>query len=236
MGADFARPAPEPQRILAILPAYNEAARVGGVVEGVRRHLPRVLVVDDGSNDATGDKAREAGAEVLRVDRNEGKGAALVRGFRHALDLGMDLVITMDADGQHDPGDIPKFLDTYRRTGIPILIGNRMWQPAAMPWLRRQTNRAMSRLLSRLTGLSLPDSQNGFRLYETDLLRHLDLVSRRYEAESEILLRFGRKGLRLDFVRISPVYRQEESNISPLCDTVRFIRMLYRVHVRRRAG
>ena len=222
----------DPARVLVVIPALNEAASIRGVVEGVRNHLPHVVVIDDGSTDATSAEAKAGGAEVLRSERNEGKGGALVRGFRWALEKKMLLVLTLDADGQHDPRDIPKFLEAYQRTGIPVLIGNRMWNPEGMPWLRRMTNRGMSRLLSALTGRSLPDSQNGFRLYEVELLRHLTLESRHYEAESEILLRLGRKGLRMDVVRIDPVYHAEQSKISPLLDSARFIRMLYRMYTR----
>ncbi|MBN1556775.1 MAG: glycosyltransferase family 2 protein [Lentisphaerae bacterium] len=211
---------------LVLMPAYNEAERVGEAVRGARRHAPEVVVIDDGSTDDTAAEAERAGAVVLRHDRNRGKGAALQTGFRYAQEKGVECVIAMDADGQHDPEEIPLFLETYRRTGLPVLIGDRMTNVRGMPRVRRWTNRYMSRLLSRRIGQVIPDTQNGYRLYRCDSLPARPLGSARFAADSEILLEMAARGVRFGAVPTRVIYRDERSKINPIRDTVRFYRML----------
>lgn len=220
-----ARPA---AKVCVLLPAYNEGAHVGPVVESVLQQGLGVLVVDDGSTDDTAAVAERAGARVLRLPRNQGKGAALREGFMMAIREGCAAVITMDSDGQHCPGDLAQFTAAYRNTGIPVLIGNRMGDTAGMPWLRRGTNRFMSWLLCRHMNQYVPDTQNGFRLYQSDVLPLVFPESYGFAAESEILLNLDRMGVRMDSVPVRTIYGQEESSIRPLRDTVRFFRMLRR--------
>lgn len=215
-------------RFAVVIPAYCEADRIGPVIESVRLQGVHVIVVDDGSPDETAAVARSAGAEVIRHSKNRGKGQALQTGFRRAAELGCEAVITMDADGQHDPAEIPQFLEAYQRTRIPVLIGNRMWNQRGMPLVRRLTNRFMSWLLSREMGQYLPDTQCGYRLFQTDLLRFVETESDRFAAESEILLRLAARGLRMDSIRIRTIYGTERSKIRPVADTIRFWRMLRR--------
>jgi glycosyltransferase involved in cell wall biosynthesis len=217
----------------AVIPAYREARHIGPVVEAVRGWGATVLVVDDGSPDDTARVAEAAGAVVLRHPVNRGKGVALQTGFQEALRRGCAFVVTLDADGQHDPADLPNFLDAFRRTGIPVLIGNRMGDTAAMPWLRRITNRVMSRLLSSMMGHYIPDTQCGYRLYRNDVLTVLASESPGFAAESEVLLRLAARGVRMDAVRVRTIYRDECSSIRPVRDTWRFVCMLARY---RRAG
>jgi len=221
-------------RYAVIVPAYREAARIAEVVRGVRRHCPRVLVVDDGSDDGTAEAARQAGAEVLRHAVNRGKGAALNTGFARARRQGLDFVITLDGDGQHDPDDLPAFVAAYRRSGLPVLVGNRMDRAAGMPLVRRLTNRFMSALLSREMGQRVPDTQCGYRLYRLDALPAQPLGSARFAAESEILLELAERGARIGSVPIRVIYRDERSKIRPLRDTARFFRMLRRYRRERR--
>lgn len=213
-------------RYAAIIPAYQEWGRIGEVVRAARRHCALVIVVDDGSTDGTGDEARAAGAVVIRHEVNRGKGVALNTGFQAAREHGCEAVITLDADGQHDPNEIPKFIEAYERTGIPVLVGNRMTDPKTMPWVRRWTNRYMSWLLSRLMGQFVPDSQCGYRLYRLDILPFVSAQAERFAAESEILLHIAERNIRMDSVRIRTIYKQQPSKISPFRDTVRFFRML----------
>ncbi|HPT17157.1 MAG TPA: glycosyltransferase family 2 protein, partial [Kiritimatiellia bacterium] len=137
-----------PLKTCILIPAYNEEKRVGAVVREVLEYCPDVIVVDDGSPDDTDKVAAEAGAIVLEHVHNQGKGAALQTGFDYAREHGYDLAITLDADGQHAPSDIPAFLQAYERTHSHVLVGNRMGDVAAMPRLRRFVNRFMSDLLS----------------------------------------------------------------------------------------
>jgi len=226
----------KPLKWCAIVPAYREERHIGDVVSAARAQGADVLVVDDGSPDGTSAAAEAAGARVLRHPRNRGKGAALATGFIEAQRLCYDVVITLDADGQHDPAELPKFVEAYQRTGIPVLIGNRMADIRGMPRLRRLTNRLMSHLLSRVMGYYVPDTQCGYRLYRADLLSLLATDARGYAAESEVLLRLAARGVRMDSVRIRTIYGDEKSKICPVRDTVRFICMLHRLRRERWAG
>lgn len=215
-------------RILVLLPAYNEARAIADVVRGVLDYLPHVLVIDDGSADETSSRAREAGAEVIRQEPNQGKGIALERGFAHARDQGFEAVVTMDSDGQHSPSDLPAFVAAFEAGAYPVLIGNRMDRTSDMPWIRKWTNRCMSYLLSRVMGQSVPDTQNGFRLYRLDAIEGLNLDSAGFAAESEILLHVATRQIRIGAVPVQTLYGDEESKIHPVPDTFRFFRMLGR--------
>jgi glycosyltransferase involved in cell wall biosynthesis len=226
-----------PPRCLAILPALNEERAIRAVVEAVRAQGVDVAVVNDGSTDSTADAARAGGAHVLEHPRNLGKGAALNTGFAHARAGGYETVLTLDADGQHDPADIPLFLEAYARTRIPVLIGNRMADRDRMPLVRRWTNQYMSWLLSRHMGQYVPDTQCGFRLYRTDVIPRISDDTPGFAAESEILLRMAKRGVRMDAVPLKAVYGEERSKINPLRDTLRFFSMLRRMsRDRRRKG
>lgn len=214
--------------LLVVLPAYNEARTIGGVVAGVLARLPAVLVVDDGSADETSVRARAAGAEVVRLEPNQGKGAAVAAGFAYACEHGYEGVITMDGDGQHSPDDLPRFVEAFGQGDYPVIIGNRMSDTAAMPPLRRWTNRWMSWLLSRTMGQSVPDTQNGYRLYRLGAVEGITLDATRFDAESEILLQAAARGLRIGSVPVQTIYGDEQSKIRPVRDTFRFFRMLRR--------
>jgi len=207
----------------AIVPCLNEAAFIGAVVTGVRAWVDRVLVVDDGSSDATSAVARAAGAEVLRLRSRSGKGAALAAGWHQAARWGVEWVLLLDGDGQHDPADAPSFFEAGR-TGARLVIGNRMTTPATMPWLRRRTNEWVSRRLSSLGGIHLPDALCGYRLVHLGSLLELGLHSRNYEIESEMTVAFARRGHPIAFVPVRTRYGFERSKISPLRDTWRWFR------------
>jgi glycosyltransferase involved in cell wall biosynthesis len=215
-------------RLLVLLPAYNEARAIADVVRGVLRHLPHVLVIDDGSTDDTAARAGEAGAEVIRLHPNQGKGVALEQGFAYALAQGYDAVVTMDSDGQHSPEDLPRFVEAFAEARYPVLIGNRMTSTSQMPTVRKWTNRLMSFLLSRVMGQSVPDTQNGYRLYHMAAIQDVTIDSARFAAESEILLHAATRGIRIGSVPVRTIYGDEQSKINPVKDTFRFLRMLMR--------
>ena len=146
--------------ILALIPGYQEGLRIATVVEGARAYLP-VVVVDDGSTDDTAAQAEAAGATVLRQVPNAGKGAALRAGFRHALDRDAEAVVTLDADGQHDPGEIPLFLAAFRATRPELVVGRRDF--ASMPPVRRLSNTLGGWVFSAAVGRHVPDNQSGIR-------------------------------------------------------------------------
>ncbi len=212
--------------MLVVIPAYQAAATLGAVLEGIRRVFPSlpVLVVDDGSRDGTAEVARLGGAEVLIHPENRGKGAALKTGFARALERGVSGVVTLDADGQHPPELLPEFLEAS--ADADLVLGCRMGDAKSMPWLRRQTNRAMSLVVSALARRFLRDSQCGYRWISARLLREVPLRMSHYDMESEILVRAARQGFRILEIPIPAVYAGEVSSIRGGVDTVRFLRMV----------
>lgn len=216
--------------ICILIPAYQEEASIAAVIHETRDFCPDadIIVIDDGSSDATSRAAREAGAVVLEHVRNQGKGAALRTGFDYATQHNYELAVTIDADGQHAPSDIPAFLQARARTGASVLIGNRMDNLTGMPPLRRFVNRFMSALLSRQMGQYVPDTQCGFRLYHRAAFPYNELTkgSQRFAGDSEVLLRLSLRGFHIGSVPIQTIYGVEKSKINPFLDTIRFFRML----------
>ena len=208
----------------AVIPCLNEEATIAPVIRAVRVQLPTVIVVDDGSTDRTAELARGAGAEVLTHERTAGKGRALLTGWRQACARGFRWALTLDGDGQHSPSDIPAFFQRAESTSAALIVGNRMAGVAQMPWLRRFVNRWMSRRLSTLAGRSLPDSQCGFRLMSLEAWSALTIAANHFEIESEILLAFVLSGHLVEFVPIQVIYKNEQSKIHPLPDTIRWFR------------
>jgi len=213
-------------RTCVVIPTYNEAREIGKLVNEIRRQNLTVLVIDDGSSDNTQELARKNGAEVLRNETNLGKGASLIRGFDYALENNFDAVITMDGDGQHLPQDLPAFVRLAQDSDAAIIIGNRMGKTKAMPVIRVLTNRFMSWLISIVAGQEIPDSQCGYRLIKKEILREVRFQTRRFEAESEILIKAARLGFKIGSVPIRTVYSTEKSRINPVVDTLRFIRFI----------
>jgi glycosyltransferase involved in cell wall biosynthesis len=209
-----------------VIPCFNEEQTIESVVQGARAKVTVVIVVDDGSTDATASRAARAGAQVIQHACNQGKGAALRTGLERALVLHFTWALTMDGDGQHASSDIPQFFHFAETTGASMVIGSRMHESAHMPWLRRQVNRWMSRRLSRLAGRELPDTQCGFRLIQLEAWSRLSLRAQRFEVESEYLMAFLEAGLKVEFVPIQVIYKSGQSKISPVRDTLRWFRWL----------
>ncbi|NCD32036.1 MAG: glycosyltransferase family 2 protein [Spartobacteria bacterium] len=217
-----------------VIPAYQEEEHIGAVIRCAKKYCDLIIVVDDGSTDQTRDVAEENGALLLRHAENFGKGAALSHGFKEAISLKCTAVITVDADGQHDPDEIPKFIEAYERTHIPVLIGNRMNDCKGMPLTRRCTNTIMSYYLSREMGQFVPDTQCGFRLYQCDILQFIAANAPRFAAESEILLHIAARHIRVDSVCVTTIYSGARSKIHPFRDTVRFFSMMREYKKRQR--
>jgi glycosyltransferase involved in cell wall biosynthesis len=209
--------------ILAVIPAFCEAPRIALVVEATARYLP-VLVVDDGSTDRTADVARAAGATVLVQRPNQGKGAALRAGFRRALDEGHAAVITLDADGQHDPDEIPDFLEAWDTRRAELIVGKRTFRE--MPPVRRLANELGTATFSWAVGRSIPDNQSGYRLIARPLMeRLLDSRESGFEFEVEMITTAIRAGYAIDWVPISTIYRGEPSHIRPWHHVTSFLRV-----------
>jgi glycosyltransferase involved in cell wall biosynthesis len=213
-----------PARCAAVIPCLNESATIGGLVTAVRQFLPSVVVVDDGSKDDTRERAAGAGAEVIRHEHRLGKGAALAAGWTQARARGFTWALSMDGDGQHAPEDIPGFFDRAGASGARLIVGNRMGDAAAIPWVRRQVNRWMSARISRLTGQALPDTQCGFRLMCLEDWAGIHVQADHFEIESELLCKFIAAGRPVEFVPVRVIYRNEQSKIRPVRDTHRWFR------------
>lgn len=219
-----------PTSCLALIPAFNEAARVAGVIAGARAFVSEVVVIDDGSADATGDVARSAGAHVLRHETNRGKGGAIQTGLDYLAQSDAEMAVLLDADGQHDPAEIPKFVEEARRSGASIVVGSRMSDTRAMPVVRKWTNQFTSWVTSRLAHQRVHDSQCGYRLVHRRVLPDLKFSTARFETETEMLIQAGRAGHRIAEVPVRTIYGQEAraSHIHPLRDTVRFFKLVWK--------
>jgi glycosyltransferase involved in cell wall biosynthesis len=213
---------------LVLIPAYNAAQTVGRVIEeiqGVSTSLT-TLVVDDGSEDATARVALKAGAVVLQHPENMGKGAALRTGFKEFLDRDKKAVITLDADGQHSPLEIPKLIECWLKEKADIVIGTRKRDVKQMPILRIFTNTVSTWLVSLSAGRRIPDSQSGYRLLTRAVIDTIKTTSRGYGAESEILIKAAAKGLNIGSAPISTIYEDEKSYIHPLKQPLLFIGLI----------
>ncbi len=162
-----------------------------------------ILVVDDGSNDNTAAIVSELGVNLIRQMKNAGKGAALKSGFAWAIEQGYSGVVTVDADGQHDPAAIPLLINTAMERGADILLASRYSQFQQMAGLRRHWNRFGAWCMKRRTGYNIDDSQSGFRYYSVRLLSSVSLVSSGYDMEMELLLKAWRGGFYVDSIPVA---------------------------------
>jgi glycosyltransferase involved in cell wall biosynthesis len=214
--------------IAAVIPAYREEKHIGDVVRRTRQQLDDVLAVDDGSDDQTAARAREAGAEVIVHPQNRGKGESIKTGLRHWLDRQFDYVVILDADGQHLPEEIDRFVNAASTLDAQLFIGTRMNDLSGMPLLRRIVNRYMSKRISRVCGQKIPDTQCGFRMLHRQLVPDVLGGADRFDYETEMLIFASRKGYRIESVPISTVYCDEVSSIHPIRDTIRFFKLMRR--------
>ena len=215
--------------VAAAIPAYHEEAHVCGVAERVCAQLDHVLVIDDGSTDATAARAREGGAEVIVHPMNLGKGEAIKTGLRHWLaPPEIEFILLLDSDGQHLPEEIPRFFNAAAATEASLFIGTRMNDVREMPFVRRTVNRYMSRRISRLCGQEVPDTQCGYRMIHRDLVPLLLVGTSRFDYETEMLIVASRAGFRIASVPISTIYSDEVSSIHPVRDTIRFFQLMRR--------
>lgn len=220
--------------LIALIPAHDEAPRVARVVRGALAHLP-VLVVDDGSSDATAVEAAAAGATVLSQHPNQGKGAALRAGFARAIAEGALAVVTLDADGQHDPAELPRFIAAEAAQSAELIVGRRDF--SKMPPVRRASNWAGTVLLSAAVGRWIPDNQSGYRLVGRRLMAAmLDSHEDGFAFEVEMIAVCLREGWPIRWVPISTIYGDERSHIRPLHHLREFIGVAWRARRIARSG
>ncbi len=208
-----------------VIPAYNAEATIERVVRELVKHgIKRkyIIIVDDGSTDATGSVALGMGVQVIRHERNRGKGAALKSGFSAARSQGLQDVITMDADGQHQCDDIRRL--SRHRKNYDLIVGYRE-NTDIMPLIRKIVNRTTSLVVSVLADINMPDVQCGFRYIDLNMFDRVTLNTNHYQTESEMIFNAQRLGYRVGFFPVTTLYGNEKSYIRPLIDTVRFMFM-----------
>jgi glycosyltransferase involved in cell wall biosynthesis len=215
--------------VAVVIPAYRAAATVADVVTRARRTLPgaRVYVADDGSPDATGREAARAGAAVLRHPRNLGKGAALATGIAAALAGGARALVTLDADGQHPPEDIPRLVAPVLAGTADLVLGARA-RRAPMPLARRCTNWLSAVLAARIAGRPVADAQTGFRAFSRQVAAAVRPTERGYDFETAFLLAALARGFRVAAVAVPTIYEGRPSHFRGWTDTWRLARVFTR--------
>ncbi|NQT28147.1 MAG: glycosyltransferase family 2 protein [Candidatus Omnitrophica bacterium] len=214
-------------RVWIIIPAYNERFRLAGILDELKSKDFSILVVDDGSIDNTYEMAAKKADFVVRNEKNLGKGRSLKKGIDYLLkETDFEYLVTMDADGQHSPSDLDRFLQKAK-DGAYFIVGNRMSNPIGMPKLRIITNKFMSWLISRIARQRIPDTQCGFRLIRREVLEKINIETNNFEIESEILIKAARSGFPIKSVPIRSIYfKSLHSRINPFIDTARFIKFI----------
>jgi glycosyltransferase involved in cell wall biosynthesis len=220
----------ELDKICVLIPAYNAQETLGSVLKKIEPLKIDTIVVDDGSSDETKRVASEIGAQLLRHPFNLGKGAALQTGFQYALQRNYEVIITLDADGQHDPSEIPSLLRIFQSVGPDILIASRAAAFGQMTFLRRFWNRLGVKAVARLCHSDITDSQSGFRLIRTSVLKEIDLSTSRFETELEFLIKACKKGFSVLSIPIDTqkVDGTGSSYFRPVADTWRVCRLFLR--------
>lgn len=219
---------PEADKLLVIIPAFNEEAFIGPVVRKALAHCREVLVVDDGSLDGTAGVAARSGARVISHPERRGKGSALKTGFTWASGRDYPWILTLDGDGQHDPDDIPSLLSRLREGDAAMVVGRRAFTRANMPLDRFLTNLFTSRVVSLLCGQRLFDSQCGFRAFSARVLPCFSFSTAHFDTESEMLVEARRAGHRIAEAPVKTIYGREKSKQQPVRGTLRFFRFCLR--------
>ena len=213
--------------ILIAIPCYEGASNIQEVVRGAKATGHPVLVVDDGSSDGSGKLAEAAGATVLRHAMNHGKGAALATAFAYARRKNFEAVLSMDADGQHDPAEVEKLVAAHKKDPTALVIGVRSFAPEDMPRRSRIGNTISTWWISKFAGQSYSDTQSGYRIYPRALFAHVRLISRKFDTETELLLRAAKMRLPLIEVPVATIYASDRvTHFHGFRDTMRVIKLV----------
>lgn len=217
--------------IWVIIPAYNESRSLEIVLKGLKDRNLSILVVDDGSKDNTYKLAKKWADVVIKSKRNFGKGVSIKKGISYLKENKLfDCIITMDADGQHSLLDLDKFIKEAE-AGVSVLVGNRMDNHSGMPLTRVVANNLMSWIISAIIRQKIPDTQCGFRLIKKEVLERITIKTKKFEIESEILIKAGRAGFTIKSISIESIYYKNiRSKINPFIDTIRFFNFIFKNH------
>lgn len=217
-------------RVIVLIPAYNEEKFIGEVIRKAREFVDLILVVDDGSKDKTKEIAEYMGAIVLKHENNLGKGDAIKTGLNYIKkNYTSNIIVLMDADCQHDPNDIPKLIKPIVDNDYEVVFGSRMHDTKKMSIQRKLSNHITTKLINFVTGMNLKDTQCGFRALKSEVLNKIDLKTSGFIIESEFIIEAYKRGCKITEVPINVIYGEEKSKISPIKDTLRFIKFILKV-------
>lgn len=215
-------------KVCCVIPAYQESRAIKQVIHLSQKYCTNIIVVDDGSTDNTSQIAEASNAIVLRHSKNLGKGAALRTGFNHALEMGCEIIITLDGDLQHNPHSIPRFIDKLHQ-GFDIVVGSRYaTRSEEMPFLRKLSNLITTQALRVFFKVPVTDSQSGYRAFRKQVLEVIPVRDDGFSAETEILIDAKRAGFEISEVPIATNYGEEESKIRARRDITRWLLTLSR--------
>jgi glycosyltransferase involved in cell wall biosynthesis len=216
--------------VAVIIPAYNAAESLPALFERTLSVLPKenIFLVNDGSCDETKQIAKKFGVNVISHALNRGKGAALQTGFDAVHKNNFDAVVTMDADLQHQPEDIPRFIEMHLRTKWDVIIGSRLHNKQGMPIHRVLSNTITTGLVRLRTRAAITDSQSGFRFITCKVIGQMRLQATGFEAETEFLIKAAALGASFGSILIDTIYAGEKSNMTHLQTTVNFIKVLFK--------
>lgn len=220
--------------MVAAIPTYNEEASIGEVVLGAAKHVDEVLVVDDGSSDATSKIAESLGALTIRHKKNLGYGAAIRSCFETARKIGADVMIILDGDGQHDPNEIPMLLKSITRGNVDIVIGSRFLSPRmnGMPRYRRFGIMLINTVTNFITKSTLSDAQSGFRAYSKKAINKMIIIEDGMGASTEILIQAARIGLSIGEVQTTCKYVKDGSTENPIMHGAEVLSAIFRTALR----
>ncbi len=190
--------------IFAVIPAHDEEKNISGVIEGTKRYVNQVIVVDDGSSDLTAEVSRQKGAVVLRHVINMGKGAALKTGCDYAVKKGAEIIVVLDSDGQHDPEEIPSFMRAIKE-GNDIVFGYRKMDKS-VPFVLKSGNRLINLATRLLFKMKMHDTQSGFRVFTSEAYKKIRWRAQDYSIESEVVANTGKKNLKYREIPIKTIY------------------------------
>jgi len=213
-------------KIAAVIPFFNEKNTINQIIHSTLKHVNTVIAIDDGSTDDSDVNIYfNEHITLLRNNTNRGKGFSLRKGLNYAVENGFDELVTLDADLQHNPDEIPLLIS--KLSEYHIVIGNRLNNLMGMPLQRKISNKITSKLLSIKTGQMILDSQCGFRAYRSEVIKNIKTDEDGYEAESELLIKSARLGYKIGFADISTIYGDEVSKMTPVKSTLGFIKLLF---------
>jgi len=216
------------QNTAVVVPIYNAEEHLSELFTRIMKYFPRkqIFAVDDASTDNSISICKEMAVNIIPVKENQGKGNALREGFAAAFEEGYKFAFSIDSDLQHLPEDFPAFIAKQNEQEVNLVIGKRDFSRAKMPFPRICSNATTSKIVSMFTQQKILDSQSGYRLYDLDLISRFDFRTKRYQFETEVIMKIAKAGGLIEFIPIDTIYNDEKSHISHLRDIKNFVNVV----------